>query len=74
MTTNTHTSDLSLRWTMRAVGLLLAAACAYLLTRDMVRTGEAITFLSIGIGLGFVTFVSSWFSQAAVPQPERVRS
>ncbi len=63
-----------LRWSMRIVGLLLGLACVFLLTRDVVRTDEAVVFLAIGCGLGLITFLSSWFSAPATPEPEPIRS
>ena len=71
--TASHT-ETRLRWTMRLVGVLLGITCAFLLTRDVVRTQEAIVFLVIGAGLGLITFISSWFSASPTPAPEAARS
>lgn len=73
MTPASH-QDTRLRWTMRVIGLLLAAICTFLLTSDVVRSDEAVAFLGVAAGLGTMTFISSWFHSSPEPAPERVRS
>ncbi len=66
-------SDTSLRWTMRVLGFLLAVACAFLMTRNLIRAQETLWLLGVGTGLGVITFITSWLPVKKV-EPERVRS
>lgn len=71
--TSHPTSDPSLRWTMRVIGLLLAAVCTFLFTRDLGQSPQALWLLAAGAGLGLITVLSSWLPVRA-PEPDPVRA
>ncbi len=57
--TELNSQDAGLRWTMRLIGIVLAVACILLIQQDIVTSGIAVVFFSIGAALGVFTFVSS---------------
>lgn len=58
--------DRSLRWTMRGVGLLLAAASLYFLKSDLFMGDSGLWFFGFSLVLGALTFGASWW-----PGPQR---
>lgn len=57
---------------MRVIGLLLITACAFILTRNLDLSAEALWFLSVGAGLGVITFATSWIPMRA-PEVTKAR-
>lgn len=60
-----HTQEDSpaMKWMLRAVGLLLIAASLFFLYRDLTLSTASDWFFGASLGLGLVTFASSWAAQ-----------
>ena len=52
--------DKTLRWMMRMVGVSLAGASMFFITRDLPASRPADLILGLGTVLGTVTLASSW--------------
>jgi uncharacterized membrane protein HdeD (DUF308 family) len=65
---NGQADDMSLRWTMRIIGLVLAVCAIVFLQQDIFTSQVSTWFFGLCAGLGVITLISSW-----LPGPEKVQ-
>lgn len=58
--------DQTLRWTMRAVGLVLTISAIVFMNQDIFTSDASTWFFGLCIGLGIITAITSWIPDAKV--------